>query len=457
MSKKPGDESYHRLKLFPARKSIFVIALLLTMAQFSACALFPTEDEPLSAPLLNAYEQRQPTLAVVRRDDLVRTKTISCRSRPIREQTYSFPVGGIYVDRVYVSVGDSVSAGDMLAELERKEILAQVEEAEITVRKQEYALELAKDDSALRREYFYILAAIGTDSGVGDVSGAVSDSESASGAISEAISDSESASGQESDAISEAVSESASGQASEAVSESASSQASGAASEAVSGAADYASGLIASGDDALIKRYEKAQEDYLFGVSYAEKMLEIARRKYETLLEMAEERVIYSTIDGVISYAHRYTSEDRSVAGDKAFTVSDASELIYTVSGDDALFFTPGDVYQMKVSKSFLDIRAYSPEEIGELLSNTPVIYFVPDDLTTGLASYGYITVETDRRDGALYLPANAIIQVGDEYAVYRIGESGFRELSIVNIGVTISGKTEILSGLSEGDEVILD
>jgi hypothetical protein len=145
------------------------------------------------------------------------------------------------------------------------------------------------------------------------------------------------------------------------------------------------------------------------------------------------------------------------VAGEKVFTVSDASELVYTVTGDDALFFTPGGVYTMKISKAFLDMTAVSPEDFGEPPSKEPVIYFIPNDLTAGLASYGYISVETDRRDDALYLPASAIIQVGDNYAVYRVGETGFRELAMVGKGVTISGKTEILGGLSEGDEVILD
>ena len=186
-------------------------------------------------------------------------------------------------------------------------------------------------------------------------------------------------------------------------------------------------------------------------------MLEIAERKLATLLEIADERVIYATIDGVVSYAQRYTPQDRSIADDKAFTISDASELIYTVTGDDALFFTPDEIYSMKISKAYLDMRAVAPEEIGEDTPTHPVMYFVPEDLTAGLATYGYITVETNRRDGVLYLPAAAIIQVGEEFAVYRIGESGFRELTPVEIGVTITGKTEIISGLSEGDEVILD
>ncbi|MCL2059329.1 MAG: biotin/lipoyl-binding protein [Oscillospiraceae bacterium] len=379
------------------------LSVLLALAvALSACAFLPTEDDPLPPPMLSAYENRQPAMAVVRRDDLVQTRTISCRSRPIREQTYSFPIGGIYVDRVYVTVGDSVRAGDMLAELERKEILTQVEEAKIAVRKQEYALEQAMDDTALRREYYNVQYM---------------------------------AEAQE---------------------------------QALEQPVDWA---------ALIRRYDKAVEDYEFAVSYAEKLLEISQRKLDTLLTMADERVIYATIDGVVSYAQRYSNDDRSIAGDKVFTVSDASELIYSVSGDDTKFFTIGEVYQMKVSKSFLDIRAVSPEDIGETpsgggsgssggsssgsggsssSSSSQVIYFVPDDLATGLASYGYITVETDRRDNVLYLPANAIIQVGDAHAVYRVGESGFRELAPVEIGVTITGKTEIISGLSEGDEVIL-
>ena len=353
-------------------------------AALSACAFLPAEDDPLLPPVLNAYERRQLSVISVRRDDLVQTRTISCRSRPLREETYGFQVGGIYIDRVYVSVGDSVKAGDMLAELERKDILAQAEEAKIAVKKQEFALEQARDDSGLRREAFLISDQTGYEV-------------SASAAFDP----------------------------------------------------EYLAGVSGT--------FNKIYGDYLFRVAYAERMLEIANRKLDMLLSMAEERVVYSAIDGVVSYAIRYSPENRSVAGEKAFTISDASELVYVVTGDDALFFTAGEIYSMKVSKTNIDMLALSPEDIGEPPPRNPVMYFTPGDLTAGLATYGYIIVEINRRDNVLYLPSNAIIQVGDGFAVYREGESGFRELSPVETGVTISGKTEIISGLLEGDEVIFD
>ena len=394
------------LTLILISKIIFVFALT---ALFASCSLLPAEDEPLPAPVLNQYERIQPTMIAVRRDDLVQTRTISCRCKPIREESYSFRVGGIYIDHVYFSVGDPVKAGDMLAELERKDILVQVEEAENTVRKQEYALELAKDDTALLRDKAHIQAMLGSDGGADlPVDGAdlPVDGEKMRQAVIKA----------------------------------------------------YGLAVLPARLEGYVGRYEKAYDDYLFNVSYAEKRLEIAERKLKILLDMADERVIYAGIDGIVSYAQRYTPENRSIAGEKAFTISDASELIFAVSGDDSKYFTPGRTYQMKVSKTTLDMRAVTPEEIGETRAadSEPVVYFIPGELTAGLTTYGYIVVETDRRDDALYLPASAIIQVGNGYAAYRVGESGFRELAPVEIGVTISGKTEILSGLKEGDEVIL-
>jgi len=361
----------------------------------SACSILPTEDEPLPPPVLNQYERQQMVLVSVRRDNLVQTKTISCRSRPIREQSYSFPVGGHYIGNVYFSVGDTVKAGDMLAELERKDILVQVEEARINVRKLEFALELASDDTALRREK-YKIQTLSKSTGDGGEAASEDELEARKKQIEDEL-------------------------------------------------------------EAHRKQYDKIAADYEFNVSYAKRKLEIAQRLLDNLLEIAEERVIYATIDGVISYAQKFSAEDRSVAGDKVFTVSDASELIYIVSGDDALFFTPGETYSMKLSKSFIDMLAVSPEEFNEPPSKEPVIFFKTTDFTAGLASYGYISIETNRRDDALYLPAAAIIQVGDGYAVYRVGAEGFRELAPIEKGVTISGKTEILGGLSEGDEVILD
>jgi macrolide-specific efflux system membrane fusion protein len=402
-------------------------AAIIISAALSGCSLLPLEDEPLPPPVLNPYERQQMTLVSVRRDDLVQTKTISCRSRPVREQSYSFPVGGIYIDRIYFSVGDAVKAGDMLAELERKDVLNQVEEAKIAVRMQEYALEQAKDDTSLQRELYRMQSMINS---------AVAAAAEAAAAAAEAA------------AATEATATAAD--------TTAATEATAAAEAAAAEAAniEISAPVVFEPDSS---RYGKMLDDYNFNVSYAEKKLEIAERKLDILLEMADERVIYATIDGVVSYAQRFSNEDRSVAGDKVFTISDTSELVYVVTGDEALFFTPGEVYPMKISKSFIDMIAVSPEDYGEPPSKDPVIYFIPTDLTAGLASYGYISVEINRRDGALYLPAAAIIQVGDEFAVYRVGEMGFRELSKVEKGVTISGKTEILSGLSEGDEVILD
>ena len=404
-------------------------------------------------------------MAAVRRDDLVQTKTISCRSRPIREQSYSFPVGGIYVDRIYVSVGDSVSAGDILAELERKDILTQVEEAKIAVRKQEFALDLARDDTALRREAFYLelftgepvnlveMAANSAMDTVADEADAADEAVDVDDVdttdVTEAADEVNSNDGDAMDEATVDVDDA----------DSAADEPAGDFVDTVDDAVDTAEDDHARQEEIRVRKayFERPYEDYKFRVAYAERQLEIAQRKLNTLEEIADERVIYAGIDGVVSYAQRFQPQDRSVADDKVFTISDASELIYTVMGDEVQFFTPGVVYSMKISKAFLEMRAVSPEEFGEPETKTPVMYFFPEDLTAGLATYGYITVEVNRRDNVLYLPSAAIIQVGEEFAVYRVGESGFRELAPVEIGITISGKTEIQSGLSEGDEVILD
>ena len=68
-----------------------------------------------------------------------------------------------------------------------------------------------------------------------------------------------------------------------------------------------------------------------------------------------------------------------------------------------------------------------------------------------------YIKVVLDSREDVLYVNKKAIKTAGGKQFVYVLNESGLRESKDVTVGAEFGDVIEILSGLKEGDSVLLD
>lgn len=68
------------------------------------------------------------------------------------------------------------------------------------------------------------------------------------------------------------------------------------------------------------------------------------------------------------------------------------------------------------------------------------------------------LTVELERgRDYTLMIPESAVIPIRNEQHVYRINDESRAEMTVVSIGRRLPGWVEVLSGLEEGDQVIIE
>jgi len=365
-------------------------------AMLGGCALLPVEEAPLPAPVMKPYEAVTLTMASVKRGALVKTQRITANYRPFKEETYYFAISGIYVAGVYVSTGDVVKTGDLLAELDRKEILNQIEEAQFELSLKEVDLEYAGGGTAVEREK--------ADLAQLNAKLALLPAVPTTAEETEARRDLE--------------------------------------------------GRVA----AQTKKIAQTEADLAFSKELAQKEIDIAKSKLALLQELADERAIYATMDGMVSYARNFKADSRSVESERVITVSDASQTVFFVSGRDVALFEVGKTYDLKVGDAVYPARCAAPEELGEKSSaDSPLVYFFPENYNSDIANYGTIEIETARSDDTLYLPADAVRETPDGYIVYKLNEAGLREMLPVEIGLLISGKQEILSGLAEGEEVIID
>ncbi len=127
------------------KKKTWCLVLLLVPFLCTSCQLMPVEEELPAAPVIRAYEGAAYRQVTVTRGDLILTKAVRCTCVPTRRESLGFSQGGVNIERVYVSEGQQVQAGELMAELSmgdlKEQILAGEREMQILQLKKEHLLE----------------------------------------------------------------------------------------------------------------------------------------------------------------------------------------------------------------------------------------------------------------------------------------------------------------------------
>ncbi len=140
------------------RKWIALPLAVLCFLGLTGCFLLPAEPEVPELPLVTPYSGAEYITAQVTRGDLTLVQTFNCTFSATRQENLKFTTVDKPYGTIFVTVGQEVTAGTLVAELEAgdvKEKLRQAEEEiarlEIQVRSAEKALELALEQEALRK------------------------------------------------------------------------------------------------------------------------------------------------------------------------------------------------------------------------------------------------------------------------------------------------------------------
>ena len=93
--------------------------LIFTALFFTGCFALPVEEDILPPPVAHIPEGRPLRTALVSRTDVVHFANVRAEFMPTRQQTLTFGIAGRQVLGVFVQAGDMVSAGDVVAQLNR--------------------------------------------------------------------------------------------------------------------------------------------------------------------------------------------------------------------------------------------------------------------------------------------------------------------------------------------------
>lgn len=195
-------------------------------------------------------------------------------------------------------------------------------------------------------------------------------------------------------------------------------------------------------------------EEYELELPYYEKKLKEAKAKLNS-------NVITAPFDGVILQLRS------AIGGDRI-----SAEIPYVVVGDVSRYMVLGTyVNSSTIEKSeriyvFINGREYEAEYIpldskiyGEILAKGRTAYSTYEIKTEETLEFGQtavIVVVKESRDNVLTVPGIAVQrEFSKSYVYVKRGEE--REKVFIEVGLYDGLKYEVLSGLEEGDEVVLE
>lgn len=112
----------------------------LCIAGLNGCALLPKEDTGRAVPTVAARTEDPYNMVIVTRTDIVNSKTITCNYTEKGGTDLAFETGGKAFGSIYVSKGDSVVEGQLLATLNMGNLDSTIENLEVSISEHERRL-----------------------------------------------------------------------------------------------------------------------------------------------------------------------------------------------------------------------------------------------------------------------------------------------------------------------------
>ena len=342
--------------------------ILLVSLMVTGCQLLPEEAVLPGAPILHSYEVKEYKMDIVKRGDMIRKTSVSCNYMPAKEESLSFSLGGLMIDQLYVSEGQQVKKGQVLAQLENEDLLAQKEQLE-------YELELLqlqlKHYRELQEAEWVVLELKREQSGADEL----------------------------------------------------------------------------------------AESAYTRSIRDGEDRIYLIRIQLEEIQEKLEQRSLKAGMDGIVTYTMTVQEGDRSVKDKKVVTISDMESTAFIVKGQGSKYFEKDMevvITQQRVERPAVVVEGV---DLGleENQEETTYLKLLQPDPSLEDGARGNIEVILEERLDVLYVDKDAVKTSNGETFVYMLDEQGLRVMHPVSVGMECEGNVEIISGLAEGDSVILD
>ena len=206
-------------------------------------------------------------------------------------------------------------------------------------------------------------------------------------------------------------------------------------------------------DAAYEEKVLELENEYRRQTEDMEDSIYIQQLQYDELAAWLAGTRIYAGMDGTVTFMGELGSDFMSWPGNKVFTVSAEGVCAFLCNEPDYIsYFTEGETYVLATNTGI------EYETVLTEIDEDGMMYFEPKvqqyDMPMGQRVLYSLVLE--ERENILYIPRKAVHFIGDEAYVYLYDSEGNREAKKIEVGLLADSKAEIISGLAEGDEVIL-
>ena len=217
------------------------------------------------------------------------------------------------------------------------------------------------------------------------------------------------------------------------------------------------------GPAAFREAQDAVNESYDAQRQSLEDALDIARLRLADYERQLGERQLRAPMDGAVTYVRHVNKGDVSSLNERIVTVADSTMSLFRAETDLWEYFTPGQL--VTVTSSKVDYEAAVADEASLGLpeqqkepGKKAFVYFVLTEPTFDLEDndHGTLTIELDARENVLRVPSSAISTINGETVVYYQNDEGMKAYKNVTVGLEAGNYIEVLSGLQEGDLVIV-
>lgn len=192
--------------------------------------------------------------------------------------------------------------------------------------------------------------------------------------------------------------------------------------------------------------------------------LAVVNLQLEETNKWIRDRQIRAGMDGTVTYVYEPEEYEFSSSGTRVISIADASTSLFRGDTKYWSYLKPGDVYTVAVGTKMYEAVVVSEEELGmeeteKVEGELAEIYLklkVPA-VDLEMQTFGTFELVRDSREDVLMVPKRAVSTTKGQSIVYYQDENGLKAYKKVETGLETDSMIEIVSGLSEGESIIVE
>lgn len=195
-----------------------------------------------------------------------------------------------------------------------------------------------------------------------------------------------------------------------------------------------------------------------------ENQIYLQKLSLEQMEEQRNERQIRAPFDATVAYAREKRTGDRSVADETMFRLVVSESSMFVGRTKIPQYFTVGTKWLLLVGEDEIPVVTVDPSDPNDANETTDTdeeveVYLRIDaeHIVMETGTKAQLHVLLDSSEDTLLLDAKALHYAEEQAFVYVESADGLREVKYVEIGLVNRSEVEVLSGLEEGERVILE